>query len=153
MDPVTAISLAGAVVQFVSFAYKLVAKTREIHESASGQSENVATVEEIYTCLLRFSSQLQASSAEGPKLDLTESHGVARHVFAINELCRSCEKDCQKLLVMARQLQGKGGAGHRLQSFRAALKTLWKSSEIEELEERLHLTQTTLTLHICALTA
>lgn len=150
MDPVTAIGIAGAVVQFVSFAHKLVSETREIHASAQSRSGHVATIDEIYTSLLRLNSQLQVSSTLNP--NELESDGIIKHVLAIRGLSQSCERDCAKLLEIAQKLRGKGETGGKLQSFRVALKTLWKSSEIEELEERLQRTQTTLTLHICALT-
>jgi len=150
MDPVTAIGIAGAVVQFVSFAHKLVSKTREVYTSASNQSKHVATLDEIYTSLLRLSSQLRTASTVRPN-DL-DSDGVVKHVLAIRALSQNCERDCAKLLEIAQKLRGKGEAGGKLQSFRVALKTFWKSSEIDELEGRLQRTQTTLTLHICALT-
>ena len=40
MDPFTAVGLAGNLVQFVDFIWKLVTETREIALSADGSSEN-----------------------------------------------------------------------------------------------------------------
>jgi len=80
---------------------------------------------------------------------------VAKHVVGIRDLSRVCEVDCRKLLEIVGRLRrggGEGNANRKWRSFRAAVATVWKSGEIRELEGRLHLTQSTLTLHICALT-
>ncbi|KAK1753978.1 hypothetical protein QBC47DRAFT_361974 [Echria macrotheca] len=152
MDPATAIGLAAAVVQFVSFTYKLVDRTKEIQQSAKGQSTQVETLGTVYGHLLQLSSRLEASSIRDPKLERDDSSGIAKHIYAINDLSKSCQDDCKRLLEIAKKLQSDGPAG-RWQSFRAALRTMWKGDEIDQLEDRLHHTQTTLTLHICALTA
>jgi hypothetical protein len=156
MDPVTIIGIAGSVVQFVSFAFQLISKTRDIHESAGRQSKETVKLDTVYTHLLALSSKLEASSKRDPKLELDgddeTTTAVARHVLAINDLSVSCEADCQKLLDIIRKLQGVSGSGGKWGSFRAAVATMWKSSELEDLEDRLQKTQTTLTLHICALT-
>ncbi|KAK5654647.1 hypothetical protein OQA88_6968 [Cercophora sp. LCS_1] len=147
MDPLTAVGLAGSVVQFISFAIQLISKTKEVHASAKGQTEHVATIESIYGQLMDFSVKLEMSS----KRELVETSSEAvKHVIAINDLSRSCEADCRRLLDIVRKLRSSGG---RWQGFRAALKTVWKAGEIDELEERLHRAQTTLTLHLCSLTS
>ena len=51
-----------------------------------------------------------------------------------------------------RKLQGGEGSRNKWQSLTLALKTVWKSSEIADLEQSLHHVQATLTLQICALT-
>ncbi|KAK0616515.1 hypothetical protein B0T14DRAFT_248479 [Immersiella caudata] len=157
MDPVTIIGIAGSVVQFVSFAFQLISKTKDIHESAGRQSKETAKLDTVYNHLLTLSSKLEVSSKRYPKLELDEDDDlsttvIAKHVFAINDLSLSCEADCQKLLDIVRKLQSVSASGGKWGSFRAAVATIWKSSELEDLEDRLQKTQTTLTLHICALT-
>lgn len=154
MDPLTALGLAAAVVQFVGFASHLVSKTKDIQESVTGQSEQAATLETVYTQLQDLSSRLELSSRRDPKLELVEgSTDLVKHVFAINDLSRICEGDCQRLLDIVRKLKVVGDSSRRWQSFRVALKTFWKGNEITDLEQRLHNTQTTLTLHVCSLTS
>ncbi|KAK4452678.1 hypothetical protein QBC34DRAFT_455598 [Podospora aff. communis PSN243] len=156
MDPVTIIGIAGSVVQFVSFAFQLISKTKDIHESAGRQSKETAKLDAVYTHLLALSSKLEASSKRDAKLEVDgddeTTTTLACHVFAVNDLSVSCEADCQKLLDIIRKLQGVSGSGGKWGSFRVAVATMWKSSELEDLEDRLQKTQTTLTLHICALT-
>jgi len=195
MDPLTAIGLAGSVVQFVSFACNLVSKTKEIHGSSAGVTKDGESLEVVYSQLLGLSLGLRAiggsddddddddkrdpgtesaapvRGGEGGCGDYRRSGGggggggddaaVAKHVVGIRDLSRVCEVDCRKLLeIVGRLRRGGGGGGggnegnanRKWRSFRAAVATVWKSGEIRELEGRLHLTQSTLTLHICALT-
>ncbi|KAH7155899.1 hypothetical protein EDB81DRAFT_880231 [Dactylonectria macrodidyma] len=154
MDPLTALGLAAAVVQFVGFASHLVSKTKDIQESATGQSKQAATLETVYSQLQHLSSRLELSSRRDPRLEIVEgSTDLVKHVFAINDLSRICEGDCQRLLDIVRKLKVVDESSRRWQSFRVALKTIWKGNEISDLEQRLHNTQTTLTLHVCSLTS
>jgi hypothetical protein len=176
MDPLIAIGLAGSVVQFVSFACNLISKTKEIHGSSAGVTKDGESLEVVYSRLLGLSSSLGlgASSCFDDERDLGRGVGVgdcgdtcsttvvgggdaavAKHVVGIRDLSRVCEVDCRKLLEIVGRLRrggGEGNANRKWRSFRAAVATIWKSGEIRELEGRLHLTQSTLTLHICALT-
>lgn len=154
MDPLTALGLAAGVVQFVSFAAHLVSRTKEIHESAAGKTKETATLESTYIKLQQMSVRLKESSKRDATLEIVEgSTEFVKHVFAINDLSRTCEGDCQRLLDIVGKLKAGGeGAHRRVQTLRVALKTAWKSSEIAELEERLHRTQTKLTIHVCSLT-
>ncbi|KAL1850954.1 hypothetical protein Daus18300_012745 [Diaporthe australafricana] len=155
MDPLTALGLAAGVIQFVSFAAHLVSRTKEIHESATGKTKETATLESLYTKLQQMSLRLEESSKRDATLEIVEgSTDFVNHVFAINDLSRICEGDCRRLLNIVSKLKAGGdGAQRRIQTLRVALKTSWKSDEIAELEKRLHRTQTTITLHVCALTS
>lgn len=139
--------------QFVSFASQLIAKTKEVHASATGQTKQAAALETVYSHLLELSSRLEKAAKSNQALELAEGGSeVVKHVFAINDLARSCEDDCQRLLEVVRKLKNRGDSSRPWQSFRIAVKTIWKANEIANLEKRLHNTQTTLNLHICALT-
>ena len=153
MDPLTALGLAASVAQFVSFTSELMSKSKEIYISTKGCTDKVLTLETVYTQLQDLSSSLESSSQKDPKLERVEgTSGFVKHVFAINDLSRSCKKDCDRLLEVLRKLQVGDKSKNRWQSFTLALKTAWKRNEVADLEQRLHHVQTTLTLHICALT-
>ncbi|KAI0183829.1 hypothetical protein EV127DRAFT_312716, partial [Xylaria flabelliformis] len=153
MDPLTALGLAAGVVQFVSFASHLISRTKEIHGSASGQAKETLTIEKTYTTLQDLSLRLETSSKRDPKLEIVEKKtDFIKHVFAINDLSRTCESDCRRLLEIISKLKAVEGESHRRwQTFKVALKTVWKGNEIVELENRLQHTQMTLTLHVCSL--
>jgi hypothetical protein len=153
MDPLTALGLAANVAQFVSFASELISKSEEIYASAKGCTSKVLTLETVYLQLRDLSSSLELSSQKDPKLVAVQgTSDFTKHVFAINDLSRSCKEDCDRLLEVLRKLRGGDGSKSRWHSFTLALKTIWKSNEIAALEQRLHHVQATLTLQICALT-
>ncbi|KAI6084324.1 hypothetical protein F4821DRAFT_271252 [Hypoxylon rubiginosum] len=152
MDPASAFGLAAGVVQFVSFASGLLSRSREIHNSAKGCTDQTETLDAVYQRLVRFSSDLQKSSCKDQRLLAVEPRSAfVQHILAINDLAGVCEADCTKILACLQKLKGSSQSITRWQSFRLALKTIWKGREITEMEQRLHHTQTTLTLHICGL--
>lgn len=153
MDPLTALGLAAGVVQFVSFASHLITKTKAVHDSSSGQTDEAATLETTYTRLHELSRNLEACSRRDPTLEIVEGNtDYVKNVLAIKDLSRSCDGDCQKLLKIVDKLKAGDNTHHRWQSFRVALRTVWKGNEIAELEQRLHHTQMTLTLLVCSQT-
>lgn len=153
MDPLTALGLAAGVVQFVSFAAHLISKTKAVHDSSSGQTDEVVTLEATYTRLQELSQNLETCSRPDPTLEIVEGNtDYVKNVLAIKDLSRNCEGDCQRLLKIVDKLKTSGDSHHRWQSFRVALRTVWKGNEIAELEQRLHHTQMTLTLLVCSQT-
>lgn len=155
MDPLTALGLSASVAQFVSFAFELMSKSKEIYTSTKGCTDSVLALETVYNQLRDLSSSLESSSQKDLKLEAVrerETSDFVKHVFAINDLSRSCKKDCDRLLEVLRRLQAGDRSKNRWQSFTLALETVWRRHEIADLEQRLHHVQATLTLHICALT-
>ena len=149
MDPLTAFGLSASIVQFVGFASGLISKTKEIYASADSSTSQVSSLETVYGQLRKLSSELQLSSQRDPKLLALEGNqDVVNHIFAINDLSQSCKEDCDRLLDITSKLKSGGTTKRRWQSFRLALKTVWKGNEIADLEQRLHYTQTTLTLQV-----
>ena len=154
MDPLTALGLSASVVQFVSFLSELMSRSKEIYTSAKECTDKVSTLGTVYSHLRELSSNLELSSQKDPKLEAAEKKKkseFAGHIFAINDLSRSCKTDCDRLLEVLRKLQVGEMSKNPWQSFRLALKTVWKKDEIADLEQRLHYVQATLTLHISAL--
>lgn len=144
MDPLTAFSLAGTVIQFLDFTTSLIRTTVEIHGSIRGRSSEVSSLEEAYTALSEFSSELETSNQK--------SQGVPSEIrvqiTSLNRLSTSCKEDCDKLLKIIGKLTS-GGSGRRWKSFKAAVSSLRKQDEIAMLEKRVSRTQNTLTLCIC----
>lgn len=148
MEPLTALGVAANVAQFLGYGINLIATTKEIYMSSSGSTNEVETMETIYGRLGQLGSYLQLPSQLPPSTDKYDA--VIEQ--AIRDIARDCQNDCDRLLEVTNQL--KRGNGHRSchRSFRAALKSTWKSSEIDVLEKRLQRAQQTLTLHVCSLT-
>jgi hypothetical protein len=153
MDPVTAFGLAASVAQFVSFTSDLISKSNEIYASARGATSKILTLESVYVRLKNLIPSLELPPEK--KSALLAARGSSRfvdNVLEIHSLSQQCRKDCERLLVVLDKLQVGNGSKNRWQSFKLALKTIWKGNEITELEQRLHNVQATLTLQICSLT-
>jgi hypothetical protein len=58
MEPLAALGLAANILQFVSFTAGLISKTKEISSSATGCSEEVLTIDKVYTRLRSLSVDL-----------------------------------------------------------------------------------------------
>lgn len=78
------------------------------------------------------------------------SKTLADHYSAIKELWLACQTDCENLLGVLQKLISANKPNSKWRSFKIALSTMWKANKISELEERLHRTQSNLTLHLCA---
>lgn len=144
MDPLTAFSLAGTIIQFLDFTTNLVRTTVEIHDSIKGLSSEVSSLEEVYTALREFSSELETSNQKNQGLPSE----IRVQMTSLNRLSTSCREDCDKLLKIVGKLTS-GGSRRRWKSFKAAVSSLRKQDDIAMLEKRVSRTQGTLTLCIC----
>ncbi|KAI0111800.1 hypothetical protein F4814DRAFT_423620 [Daldinia grandis] len=153
MDPLTAFGLSASIVQFIGFASDLISKSREIHSSSKGSTDEVETLDTVYGQLRNLSSSLETSFQRDLLIEEIKEKEIVHHVLAISDLASTCKLNCDRLLETVRELKGKNGAHTRWKSFKLALKTVWKDNKIADLEQSLHYTQTTLILHICAMTS
>ncbi len=68
MDPLTALSLAGTIVQFVDFGCKLLAKGRELYKSSTGvltvNEELELTTTDLRALIEKMQKPFKASSSE-----------------------------------------------------------------------------------------
>ncbi|KAF4976608.1 hypothetical protein FDECE_18456 [Fusarium decemcellulare] len=151
MDPLSAVGLAGTIVQFVSFAVKLIAVASDIHDSARGINDEVENIETVYGKLERFSVDLGTDLKIQPQVHdgfAAKLPGYHQQLCAIQELSKSCKNDCDRLLGIIKGLPVERGPKTPWKSFRVALKLVWKSDEISAIDKRLQRTQATLTLHL-----
>lgn len=153
MDPVSALGLASNVAQFVQIAYSLIKTTADIQQSTTGAKEETLTLDLVYSKLSNLNKKLASCPDDGfqpePKHTAPNDQDIIEAACGIAELSRACQNDCEKLLTVVGKLKGRGRSPSRLQSFRLALKSIWKQNEIDALERQVGRTQATLTLHIC----
>jgi hypothetical protein len=167
MDPVSAIGLAAAAVQFVSFASQLITSTAEIHRSAAGASADIASIEQSYQKLGRLSldlsdasSKAQASIAPGstitPKWDFRRnipgenvlSQDLSLGLLtpqdlspSLRDLLKSCKQDCDSILAVVEKVKAAKQSSSRWASFRSAVEAHCQKGTIDEIEKRLARTQ------------
>ncbi|KAI1084093.1 hypothetical protein F5B20DRAFT_365513 [Whalleya microplaca] len=150
MDPLSALSLAGNIVQFVDFASKLCHNTQQIYRSCSGQSATVEHLDGIYDRLLDFDKLLrvQTEARDGASITTT----VSEHYGAIEPLLDGCRLECDKLLEITLKIKAKEGSkGRRWESFRKAMHEVWRTEDISRLQIRLRDYQTEIIIRLCAI--
>jgi hypothetical protein len=125
LDPFTAIGLAGSIVQFVDFTYKLVNGTIEIYSSMEGVSKNHLRIEVIYLNLSELCQNLSVAD------DSDKSIGP------VKSLATACRRDADDLLEVVRNIRLREGKNTRWACFRHTLKSVWKEDQIRDLENRL----------------
>ncbi|KAI0465992.1 hypothetical protein F4859DRAFT_498970 [Xylaria cf. heliscus] len=149
MDPLSALSLAGNIVQFVEFAYKLISSTREIYRSSSA-TEDIGYLEGIYERLVSFEAQLSRQDKTQSQ-DTTKS-SVSAHSDALEEILEKCKQECSILLGLTSKIKVTKTRGGRLrESFQKALLEVWHKDEILKLQARLHEYQTEIIIRLCAI--
>ncbi|KAK6850630.1 hypothetical protein PG987_000264 [Apiospora arundinis] len=149
MEPLTALGLAANVAQFLGYGIKLIATAKEVHNSSEGVTQQISILDTVYGKLGTLSSVLRLPSQPPGKM----GWDAVTYETAIQDIARVCQDDCDKLLELTKQLKRSGRHSSRFSSLKIALKTMRKSNQINELEQRLHRTQQTLTLQICSLTS
>ncbi|KAI1348985.1 hypothetical protein F5Y01DRAFT_194745 [Xylaria sp. FL0043] len=147
MDALSALSIAGTVAQFASFAGELISQASELHESANASTAEVQNIDNVYSTLLDFSFGLKNANRDLSEL---ESSLKAGNLLG---LVTECQRDCDKLLDITRTLKSEGKHKTWYHCCRKALESTWRLPEIHQLDERLQRTQLTLVLLICSISS
>ena len=140
LDPLTALSLASNVVQFLDFSAKLVGKGNELYKSADGSSIGNAELESIAKDLQELHERLQ--QAPPSSATVTESN------LALRKLSKQCSSVAGELLDALEKLKVHGSSNRRWKSFRQALKGLMKKDEVDAIAQRLQHFRNELNIHI-----
>ncbi|KAI3336494.1 hypothetical protein HD806DRAFT_7672 [Xylariaceae sp. AK1471] len=147
MDPVTAVALAGNILQFIQFVGGLLDNTRKLHASATSTSCMNNHFQDICGTLITFNMQLQRTSVSSTE----QGDKLSKHAKPLAECAAACRRECEDLLRIMNQLQAIATKGPRYwNSFRAALAEVWKQNEIEDLRSRIADRQRQMTLLLCA---
>ncbi|PMD37906.1 hypothetical protein L207DRAFT_635353 [Hyaloscypha variabilis F] len=147
MDPLSALTVAAAVVQFVDYGTKIVSKGRELYKSVDGAlSENI----EFKTAsgrLQRLSSTLQESLYQGQQ-------GMHQRPLnecdqALDSICNSCIEFSKDLVTRLEKLKVPGDSKHRKWgSLKQSIKSVWSEEKIEETATKLAKFRSELDTHV-----
>ncbi|CRG90151.1 Valine--tRNA ligase [Talaromyces islandicus] len=142
LDPLTALSVATSVIQFVDFGAKLISKGKEIYKSADGVLADHAEQAAISAKLADLTRALSGSidvSAITRELSPAEN--------ALQEVALDCREVAEDFTLAIDELRVTGN--HRKwKSFRQALKSVWKKEGIEERLQRLDRLRQLVTVHL-----
>ncbi len=138
LDPLSAIGLAGNVIQFIDFGCSILAEARENYRSASGTSEENIELGNVAESLHQFTVRLQHSKDGQNPLTGTDE--------AFMKVLESCQGVADELLQAAQRLKVKDGPNKRWNSFRQALSTVWHKEKMSGIQKRLSFLREQVTL-------
>jgi len=143
MDPLTALSVAACIVQFVDYGTELLSMGSELYKSADGAlSENVE-LEEASSRLKLLGRDLQKSLRQGQQGPLNERDE------ALATICNGCIGISKDLTTRLEKLKVPSDHKHRKwESFKQTLKTVWTKEKIEEAAAKLAKLRTELDTHV-----
>jgi ankyrin repeat protein len=135
LDPLTALGLAGNLIQVIQFSYDIVSEGNKIYHDASGVLTQNKAIEEVSSDLANLTETLKTKQEEW-----RAAHGrtaLDPEELRLRNLCDRCVEVAFELQIQLNKLKAKEGRGKRLKSFKIALIAVWRKDEVEELERRL----------------
>lgn len=173
MDPITALSVAAAAVQFLDFARSIVCKSTEIYRSRSGliqsldeketATDRLDSLANALKCPTRRAGLPQSDMSGAEWLPKTASEDMQRRYRQMHQhyarmenqleaICDECVWLAEKMTVKLRQLRlPPRGRFRQWKSFRHALKTVWDKSSIDTVAMRLGELRKELDTHVLVL--
>lgn len=130
LDPITALGLAGNIVQFVDFSTKLVGKAHEIHSSINGTLAENVNAETVAQTLVVLQSKLRANEQDATSFD--DDTGSL-----LEGLCKSCDETARELLIILEAFKTQGKRT-QWKSMRHAIKSVRGKGAVLEIFQRLH---------------
>lgn len=141
MEPLSALSIATAVVQFFDFAVKVVSGTTSIYKGQRPKGfEGNADIRVITISLNDVTRNLQTSRSE---LRLTPWSSQDAAIFRLSESCTSVG---EQLLTLLGRLRSQND--HIWESFRVALRTILNEKAIDKLCQTLDHYRQPISMHI-----
>lgn len=147
LDPLSAVSLASAIVQFVDFSTRLVSHASEIKEH--GKPVESADLElrarQLQALSQKLALKLPRNSA--PRPTASGAGGRNKQDDTILTIARSCEEIANELVSDLNKVQRKY-ANKAFKNFRAALAHVWREGYISALEAKLERYKSDLLTHL-----
>jgi hypothetical protein len=141
MDPFAAIGLAGNIIAFVDFGFKLLSKSKSIHASASGASSHNEDLASLTQHFQNVAANLHVPKSIG---------SMTAEEVALRQLATECAGVSTDLLKLLDELKAKNPKSKR-ESFRAAIRDWRKKDEVNELESKLDRCRHQLNLQVASL--
>jgi hypothetical protein len=135
LDPLTALSVAANVVQFIDFGLKATSKAREIHKSPNGALKENTRIETLTKDIAGATAKLEASAAATSGNE------------SLDDLCQQCATAANDLLAALNSLSVEGDKT-RLKSARKGLKAMWGKKRVEDMRTRLQCWRDEIQFHV-----
>lgn len=150
MDPLSALSVASSVVQFVQFGCSLVSKGQEIYDSEGGSLLKHVECEEATNRLVELTEKLRPALRDC-RANKPAPAGDIGSVAAIEDICDNCLAISKELIALLGKLRVKEDCKRRKWfSFRQALRSVWSKGDLDAIEKRLLACKKELDSHLIA---
>lgn len=140
LDPLTALGLAGNIVQFVDFTIRLLEDAQKIQKSAHGTLQENLDVETVAKTIRTLQKKLRLQGGHSMIDD-----GKAEN--SLEQLCSGCDETAEELLEVLGKLKIQGNKSP-WKSMRHAIKSIKGKAVVEEICGRLKRFQDALELTI-----
>jgi len=142
LDPLTALSVAGTIVQFVDYGTKVLSRSQQLYHSTKGAGPLDEELDLITTHLTKLTAKLTR-----PLSTPSTENELPGEEHALRELCDACNTVAQEMVARLEGLKVDGK--HRMfKSVWQALKSTWSEKEANALIKRLSMFRESLELHI-----
>lgn len=144
MDPLTALSVAGTVIQFVDFGTKILRGSYSIYRSTSRALPVNDELEILTRDLAVLATKLRRPlyAGKGPINELQTTEDLA-----LQDLVDNCVRVAVELLTRLNELKTEG-RHQAWRSLQRAVKSAWTQSEVNELTKTLSDYRTSIQTHI-----
>ncbi|KAI2603753.1 hypothetical protein GGR54DRAFT_644494 [Hypoxylon sp. NC1633] len=146
LDPFTALSLAGNIVQFLGFAGSILSKSHELYASPSGVLAENADIGLVTNDLIGLNNRLRQSLRGGSNSGKDDDSDKA-----LGDLVSGCVAVAQELLGSLDTLAVKRKKHRTWQSFRKGLRAVVGKGKVKSIQSRLALYRQELELHLLVL--
>jgi hypothetical protein len=149
LDPISALSVAAAAVQFVQFSTHLVSKGRQVYSSSHGVTQENEIAETVTLRLQELAQRVAKDLITSPinakvlkSIQIRSSsqgaNELLEHCERIQSICKECHGLSETLLEHLYKLKVPTGSEHRKwKSFRHALKGVWSKADLDRMSVRL----------------
>jgi hypothetical protein len=138
MDPLTALSAAGTIVQFVDFGTRLLSQATELYKSPVGTLRSNNELELVTTDLRGLITKLRQSFKNSSENDpeCSPSEDVQQRT-SFERLCNEAATLAEELIVRLNKLKVKDGKQRIWRSLKEAVETAWSKNEVVDMKRRL----------------
>jgi hypothetical protein len=141
MEPLSALGIATAVVQFLDFTANVVSGTHKIYVNSPDHAHRNIDLKQISTSLVTLNDEITNS------LDTAHTQQRSVRDQQLDGLARRCNELGNRLLATLERLES-NRKRTLWGSFRLALRSVWSESELESMEKALEGYQRQISMHL-----
>ena len=147
LDPLTALGVAGNIIQFVDFSIKLASDGVELYRKGAlaNNSELEQATRDLTYLTGKLASEHQVSQSQSGFVTKLPS----KNEVALKELAGSCKELGDEIISVLAELKAKKSQ-NGIESFRKAIKNAKRKEKLRKMKERLKTLQDQLTFHLLA---